>query len=156
MERRRNLVIKHMGVFHRGLDVRMVQRPLDQFQVPRPPQKLGRHVMPDVMEAEVFHLRPLHKPPPLGLCAFRSDRIPNASPLSLSRALADIWAKYGIRHAESDYQKLVRVSHWTEDDVAREKLLALEVSTVEPDFIADRSFAQVMDVLAVEQTHGLQ
>lgn len=59
-----------------------------------------------------------------------------------------IWAKYGVRHSDGDYEKLVRVSHWTDEDVAREKLLVAEVAMMEPDFVAEHSFAQVLNALA--------
>jgi FMN phosphatase YigB (HAD superfamily) len=61
-----------------------------------------------------------------------------------------IWAKYGTRHEAGTYDRLVRVSHWTSEDVACEKLLSREASEIEPDFILEQSFGQVLNALAVE------
>ncbi len=55
-----------------------------------------------------------------------------------------IWAKYGTRHLPGAYEKLVRVTHWTEDDVDRERALGLAAKSVRPDFIAENSFAEVV------------
>ncbi|CAN7538039.1 HAD-IA family hydrolase [Phyllobacterium sp. LjRoot231] len=59
-----------------------------------------------------------------------------------------IWAKYGTNHNETDYQRLVRVSHWTDEDIRREKTLAIEVSSISPDYIAENSFAEVLSALS--------
>ena len=31
-----------------------------------------------------------------------------------------IWAKYGVSRDEDMYAKLVKISHWSEDDIARD------------------------------------
>ncbi|WP_156898637.1 HAD hydrolase-like protein [Bradyrhizobium erythrophlei] len=31
-----------------------------------------------------------------------------------------IWAKYGVSKDEDMYAKLVKISHWSEDDIARD------------------------------------
>jgi phosphoglycolate phosphatase len=59
-----------------------------------------------------------------------------------------IWAKYGTNHKEGDYQKLVRVSHWTDEDIKREKTLIIEVSAISPDYVAENSFTEVITALS--------
>jgi hypothetical protein len=39
-----------------------------------------------------------------------------------------VLAMYGTRHGPSDYERLVRVSHWTQEDIDREKRLATRLS----------------------------
>ncbi len=58
-----------------------------------------------------------------------------------------VWAKYGAQPAPELYEKLVRISHWTAEDVEREKAIRSQAASVKPDFICHR-FADVM--LAVD------
>lgn len=58
-----------------------------------------------------------------------------------------IWAAYGARHDPAMYEALVRISHWTPDDVLREKSLAKEAATIQPDYIAANSFIEILDAL---------
>lgn len=58
-----------------------------------------------------------------------------------------IWAKYGAAHAREDYLKLVRVSHWTSDDVAQERQLGQEAGTIRPNYILERQFDEILEAL---------
>ena len=58
-----------------------------------------------------------------------------------------IWAKYGTSHAEK-YEKLVRVTHWTEEDVRRERDLANTARSIQPDFVLEREFSEIIGVLS--------
>ena len=58
-----------------------------------------------------------------------------------------IWAAYGAQHDPDLYKKLVRISHWTRDEVAREVSLKEEAKYIRPDFIAQSSFVEVLMAL---------
>ena len=58
-----------------------------------------------------------------------------------------IWAAYGAGHDEAKYAKLVRISHWTEDDIETEKKLKEEAAKVRPEFTAYESFSEVLEAL---------
>lgn len=58
-----------------------------------------------------------------------------------------IWAKYGTRHDRHTYDRLVRVSHWTQEDVARERLLSKEAAEVEPDFTLEYHFGELLKAI---------
>jgi phosphoglycolate phosphatase len=58
-----------------------------------------------------------------------------------------IWAKYGVRRDPVMYNKLVRISHWTEEDIVRERNFAQEASTITPDFICENSISELLGVL---------
>ncbi len=58
-----------------------------------------------------------------------------------------IWAKYGSRH-QDQYEKLVRVTHWTDDDVTREKTLAAKAAAIRPDAVLQESFSEILGALA--------
>lgn len=55
-----------------------------------------------------------------------------------------IWAKYGATHVAADYARLVRVSHWTAEDVKREKRSRERAAGIRPDWIAEQSFLEVV------------
>lgn len=65
-----------------------------------------------------------------------------------------IWAKYGTDHSSEEYERLVRVSHWTADDVRTERRLHREVRKMQPDFVAETSFMEVLDALGVTVDAG--
>lgn len=58
-----------------------------------------------------------------------------------------IWAKYGTVHDRDTYDRLVRVSHWTSEDVARERLLSQAAAEIEPDFTLEHNFGEVLKVV---------
>jgi FMN phosphatase YigB (HAD superfamily) len=74
--------------------------------------------------------------------------------ISMAKAagVTAIWARYGTRYDRKLWDVLVRVTHWTAQDVAREEGLRKELSGVEPDFTIE-SFAEVLEILGL-QAHG--
>lgn len=65
-----------------------------------------------------------------------------------------VWAKYGSRPSPRVYERLVRISHWTADDVAKEKALQVEASTVTPDFVCQHSFREVLPAIECARKRG--
>lgn len=65
-----------------------------------------------------------------------------------------IWAKYGAQHSEEEYARLVRVSHWTPDEVERERRLREETKGIMPDFIAEQSFTEVLGAIGLSNRAG--
>lgn len=61
-----------------------------------------------------------------------------------------IWAAYGAKNDSAMYDALVRVSHWTPEEVTRERLLREEAKNVQPDYIARTSFAEVRVALEID------
>jgi phosphoglycolate phosphatase len=60
-----------------------------------------------------------------------------------------VWAAYGAEHSPTMYEALVRISHWTPDEVERERQLRDEAKAISPDFIAHREFAEVLGVFGL-------
>jgi phosphoglycolate phosphatase len=58
-----------------------------------------------------------------------------------------IWAKYGVRRDPAMYEKLVRISHWTGDDIARERDFGQQASTITPDFVCEKSIVELLTIL---------
>lgn len=63
-----------------------------------------------------------------------------------------IWAKYGAQHSEDDYARLVRISHWTPEDVEQELKLKKMAQSVKPDFIASNNFSEILTPLSHSTT----
>lgn len=111
--------------------------------------------------------RPLHAPPPDGYVRIvpKRDRKPNPALLldicarenvaptdawyvgdSLTRDMSmakqagvrAIWARYGTRVNPEDWARLVRITHWTDEDVQREAELKKAFADVQPDHTIDR------------------
>lgn len=57
-----------------------------------------------------------------------------------------IWARYGTLVNPELYKKLVRISHWTNADIQRERKLKEEVTSIQPDLIVDE-FSEILSVL---------
>lgn len=56
----------------------------------------------------------------------------------------DVYAAYGKHHSADYYRKLVEITHWTEEDVAREK--ELQAVSVKPSFTIS-SFAETLSLI---------
>jgi phosphoglycolate phosphatase len=56
----------------------------------------------------------------------------------------DVHAAYGGRHSADNYRKLVEITHWTEEDVAREK--ELQAVAVKPSFTI-ANFAETLAII---------
>lgn len=75
--------------------------------------------------------------------AYVGDSIAKDVMMAKDAGVFAIWAKYGATHDRSDYEALVRVSHWTAQDVEFEKSLNARAKDVAPDFVANDGFWQV-------------
>jgi FMN phosphatase YigB (HAD superfamily) len=58
-----------------------------------------------------------------------------------------IWAKYGTSHRRDSYEKLVRVTHWTDEDVVREREASAAARGMQADFILEQQFSEILAVL---------
>ncbi len=77
--------------------------------------------------------------------AYVGDSIAKDILMARDAGVFAIWAAYGANHDSDAYQKLVRISHWTAEDVKYEKKLAQAAAQVKPNFIARKSFAEVLN-----------
>jgi phosphoglycolate phosphatase len=67
--------------------------------------------------------------------------------LARSAGVFAIWAKYGVAHNRDEYRKLLRITHWTDNDVSRERALSEAAQDVEPDYVLERSFGEIIEAL---------
>jgi FMN phosphatase YigB (HAD superfamily) len=58
-----------------------------------------------------------------------------------------IWAKYGAEHSKEEYERLVRISHWTPEDVDREIFFNNEARQISADFTIEGSFREILEAI---------
>jgi phosphoglycolate phosphatase len=58
-----------------------------------------------------------------------------------------IWAKYGAHTDVQMYERLIRISHWTAEDIQNEKNYASEAKKYSPDFTCERSISEIRALL---------
>ena len=81
--------------------------------------------------------------------AYVGDSIARDVMMARRAGVFAIWAAYGATHDPSMYDALVRITHWTPSEVAREKQLRDEAKSIKPDYVAYRSFREVASALAI-------
>ena len=69
--------------------------------------------------------------------------------ISMARAagIRAVWARYGTRRDPALWDALVRITHWTDEDVARENALQRQFNSIEPDDTID-SFGELEELMA--------
>lgn len=82
--------------------------------------------------------------------AYVGDSVARDVMMAKRAKVFSVWAAYGASHEERLYQQLVRVSHWTEQDVQRELKLREAAKSVKPDFVARTCFSEVLRALNFE------
>jgi histidinol phosphatase-like enzyme len=55
-----------------------------------------------------------------------------------------VWAKYGAHTNREMYERLIRISHWTAEDIQLEKNYAVEAKNITPDFVCERSIVELV------------
>jgi FMN phosphatase YigB (HAD superfamily) len=65
-----------------------------------------------------------------------------------------VWARYGTCYDKDLWKVLVRVTHWTDEDVRREEELKKEYHGIAPDFTID-SFGEILQLLGAQDDHRL-
>ena len=81
---------------------------------------------------------------PPGHAAYVGDSMARDILMAKRADVFAIWAAYGARHDSENYGKLVRITHWTPEDVEREKQLAKQAQSIRPNFVAESSFADIL------------
>jgi phosphoglycolate phosphatase-like HAD superfamily hydrolase len=84
--------------------------------------------------------------------AYVGDSVARDILMAKRAGVFSIWAAYGAWHDPKMYADLVRISHWTSDEVAREERLKEEAKNIKPDYIASRSFEEVLSALNIGGT----
>lgn len=76
--------------------------------------------------------------------AYVGDSLMKDISMAQDAGVLDIHAKYGEAQHKAEYDLLRRVSHWSDEDVAREREIVRSVGSVTPTIVCHRSFAEVV------------
>jgi phosphoglycolate phosphatase len=74
--------------------------------------------------------------------------------MAKSAGVTAVWARYGTEYERSLWDILVRVTHWTDEDVAREAELSNLYSDIQPDYTIEE-FADLPEVLDRQERSAL-
>lgn len=71
------------------------------------------------------------------------------------------WAEYGTHYDPADWNRLVRITHWSREDVERAQAAKEQYGDVRPDFILREGFFELIAALDAplvrvsgDRTHG--
>jgi FMN phosphatase YigB (HAD superfamily) len=87
--------------------------------------------------------------------AYVGDSVARDMLMAKAAGVFAIWAKYGVTQRQDVYERLVRVSHWTAEDVARERELRERARSVEPDYVLEGGFADILNVFRIPKGHSV-
>lgn len=59
-----------------------------------------------------------------------------------------VWAKYGTRYDRNDWQRIVRVTHWTDADVEKHQRFEQLFGASQPDAVLESNFSELLEVLS--------
>jgi hypothetical protein len=76
-------------------------------------------------------------------CWYVGDRLTRDVAMATAAGCVAVWAKYGVAIDPQQWQRLVRITHWTEETVARDEELRRAAAGVEPDFTIE-SFDELL------------
>jgi FMN phosphatase YigB (HAD superfamily) len=123
------------GLGHpRGKEFRRIDLPNDFLHMlPADHRKPDPHVIGDVVED--YRADP-------ACTLYVGDSITRDMSMAIRAGVHSAWARYGTMFDKGLWDKLVRVTHWTERDVQREALLRADAKDVAPD-VELQSFAEL-------------
>ena len=77
-------------------------------------------------------------------CAYVGDSLTRDVLMAKTAGIYAIWAKYGTNHDPAMYEKLVRISQWTPEEVAQESSLRNRVASIHPDLVIENTFDELL------------
>lgn len=123
--------------FFRDFDLRKV-RELAKHQ-----RKPSRDVLLEICERE--GIDPIYG-------VYIGDSLARDMYMAKMAGLLSVWAKYGTNHQNDLYEKLVRISHWTEEDIERETYLRQVSKNINPDIVLDDRLSEIFDYPRIMST----
>ncbi|MBS0289043.1 MAG: HAD family hydrolase [Proteobacteria bacterium] len=82
--------------------------------------------------------------------AYVGDSMARDMLMANNAGVFSIFAAYGANHEKPLYDKLVRVTHWTPEEVERELELRKAASLIQPDFVLKESFSEILIPLNIK------
>ena len=104
-------------------------------EIPSHKSKPNPRVLADIIAAQGY---------PLSDVAYVGDSLAKDILMAKRAGCFAIWAKYGAHTDKQMYDSLVRISHWTAEDIQRERNYASEAQSLIPDFVCQRSLEELL------------
>jgi len=143
---RRLYTLEGKDAIHVASDSRWVDPPADFVTVvPRDERKPNPRLLLDICR---------HEGADPELTFYLGDSLVRDVAMAKEAAVTAIWARYGTRYDPACWTYLVKVTHWTDEDVDRERNLKAKYGSVTPDSEIDR-FAQLKSIVLGGTTGGL-
>lgn len=105
--------------------------------VPKEDRKPNPRLILDICKIEGVHPSEV---------AYVGDSITRDISMAKEAGILSIWAKYGKSYSPDSWQKLVKISHWTNEDIERETYLRDRYSSIQPDLIIN-SFSELLTII---------
>jgi phosphoglycolate phosphatase len=114
-------------------------RPLEGFIhcLPRNERKPNPRVLLDICEQEGIEKENVW---------YVGDSLTKDISMAKEAGIKSIWAKYGLDYDMSLWNTLVRVTHWTKEDIQRESNFKGVYGQIQPDYIID-SFDEILRIV---------
>jgi hypothetical protein len=71
--------------------------------------------------------------------------------MAQTAGILDVYAKYGEAQSLRGYDLLRRVSHWSDEEIERERMLAENQGRVLPSVVCDSGFDQLLPVFGLDR-----
>jgi FMN phosphatase YigB (HAD superfamily) len=107
-------------------------------ELPAHESKPNPDVLADIAKCESIEISP---------AAYIGDSIAKDVLMAKRAGCFSVWAKYGAHTNEQMYARLIRISHWTTEDIEREKSHARDALSVRPDFVCEHSIAEILSAI---------
>jgi phosphoglycolate phosphatase len=105
--------------------------------VPRDERKPNPRLLRDICKHEGAELISAY---------YLGDSLVRDVAMAKQAGMTSIWARYGTRYDPECWKYLVKITHWSDDDVRREKDLKVRYGNVIPDYAID-SFSELKTIL---------
>jgi FMN phosphatase YigB (HAD superfamily) len=105
--------------------------------VPRAERKPNPRLLSDILQREGAALTSTY---------YVGDSLVRDVAMAKQAGVNSIWARYGTKYDHDNWAYLVKVTHWTDDDVKREKSLKIKFGEVAPDYTID-NFAELKPII---------
>lgn len=113
--------------------------------------------------------RKIHKPDPrilLDICSdfgvephealYVGDSLSRDVAMAQTIAMNTAWARYGVHHMPEDWETLLRITHWTAEDVARVEATRERFKNVTPDVELSKFDDLLSEFVFTPSSHGAQ
>ena len=132
---------------HISPDTRWVDPP-DGFVtvVPRDERKPNPRLLSDICRREGVEATSTY---------YLGDSLVRDVAMAKQAGVTAIWARYGTRYDPACWADLVKITHWTDEDVIREKDLKAKYGRVVPNYVID-SFAELKSIVLAKPDHRVK